>query len=137
MGQAYVIKKLKKKGIRIIELLSHGYIRIDGAMLTYNRWKVAFEKITIPKNISIKKKKQYFAAMDELREYYLDWMNDPEAAEAKFKKAEAKKIADAKAKAKAKKADEVKASKAKSPTVPKGTLVNLEDLKKVGEAKKS
>lgn len=99
MGQARVIKTLKKKGLRIIELLSHGYIRIDGAMLTYNRWKVAFEKITIPKNISIKKKKQYFAAMDELHEYYLDWRENPIAAEAKAKKtaeAKAKKTIDSK-----------------------------------------
>lgn len=99
MGQAVVIKKLKRKGLKLIELLSHGYIRIDGAMLTYNRWMVAFEKITIPKNISIKKKKEYFAEMKKLRKYHLDWLNDPEAAEVKFQKAEAKakKAAEAKA----------------------------------------
>ncbi len=188
MSHAYVIKKVKVKGLQIIELLSHGYMRIDGAMLTYNRWKVAFEKITIPKNISIKKKKQYFAAMDELHEYYLDWMNDPEVAEAAWADAEAKAKAkvkvrasenfvvadeaarftlvaltgdianqsdinityikknnntpptvagdweatDKKAEAKAKEAatKEVAEAKAKIPTVPKETAVNLEDLEK-------
>ena len=164
MGASVVIKKINRKGLRLVELLSHGYIRIDGALLTYNRWKIAFDKITIPKNISIKKKKQYFEVIDQLHEYYLDWRNDPEAAEVKFKKAEAekaKKIADAKA-AKAKKIAKEKAEKAKktidskvekstgppidvpgpsasgfkTPTAPKGTPVNLKDLKKAGEAKK-
>ena len=129
MGASVVIKKINRKGLRLVELLSHGYIRIDGALLTYNRWKIAFDQITIPKNISIKKKKEYFAVIDQLHQYHLDWMNDPDAAEVKFKKAAAKKIADAKAKAK-KIADAKKAAAAKKIADAKKAAADGEGAKK-------
>ena len=126
MGRAYVIKKIKRKGLRIVELLTHGYITIDGAMVTYDRWKKGFDQIAKPYDIDIKKKKQYFTVMDQLRKYYFDWLNDPDAAEVEFAKAEAKikeaaakKIADAKVKAKkiadAKKAAAAKKAEVKAP----------------------
>ncbi len=141
MGASYVIKKINRKGLRLVELLSHGFIRIDGALLTYNRWKIAFEQITIPKNIAIKKKKEYFEVIDQLHQYHLDWRNDPDAAEVNFKKAEAakaKKIADAKKAAAAKKIADAKAAEAKKiadAKAKKDAEVKAKKAKKAAEVK--
>ncbi len=76
MSAAEVIKTVKKKGLRPIKLMSHGWIFCMGAMFPIAIWERRFDRIAKINKVAGKRKPEYLKEMKELEKYYKKWYSN-------------------------------------------------------------